>query len=622
MLLPGTPLPAIRPLPTAPAAAGFWSRMLHWRQAPGRRLAFSLRAGAAVSLPVLAGWLAADTAAGMMAAIGGLSALYCGGRPYRSRALGLGLVVLAFALSVALGHAVGQAWPLAVVPVVALIAMLATWLCNALQVGPPGAYLFMLACAAGSAMPAAHLGSGRVMLLVAAGGALAWLLHMAGALWRWHGPERAAVRQAGQAVHHYLQATAADGELERRLHTSRALHAAWQTLVAYQPRRTAADSTLARLRGLNHQWHRLFAEVIGQRQDRAAALARAALLARALDDPAVAVAPWQQDTLPQGRPGIWQVLGEALAAGTPSRQVVVRVGVAALLAGTLAYGMALERAYWAIAAAVLILHAGLDWPQAVLRGAQRVLGTLAGLALTAAVLWWHPQGPWLAALVFALQFSVEMLVVRNYLLAAMFITTTGMLLACGGVVPADPAGYLLARGLDTLLGCGIALAVLRLMPVRSGRGQLEAELQRCLQALAELNSHLAWAELGSAQARALRARVSHRSQALAQAWEQAAGERERVSVAGRWATVAAVQDLAYRMLATAWSLEAQPVPGQARAEALVLYGPHGVARVQAALRQLQRGLVEGRGSEPPPGLPAFLAPQLHAVWQSLPARPG
>lgn len=607
------------PFPAAaPVRTPLWRQLLQWRPAPAARWAFSLRAGAAVSLPVLAGWLAGDTRAGMMAAIGGLSALYCAGRPYLSRALGLGLVVLAFTAAVTLGHSVGQQWPLAVVPVVALIAMLATWLCNALQVGPPGAYLFMLACAAGSALPAGQFGSGRVAALVAGGGALAWLLHMAGALWRWRGPEREAVRQAGNAVQRYLQAAGGDDEPAARLQASRALHAAWQALVAYQPQRSAPRSQLEQLRALNRQWHQLFADVVGQRLAAAAAVGRAACLQQALDDPARQLPPWQQDTLPQGRPASWRVLAEALAAGSTSRRVVLRVGVAALVAGTLAYGLDLERAYWAIAAAVLILHAGLDWNQSLVRGSQRLVGTLAGLVLTAAVLWWHPQGLVLAALVFALQFTVEMLVVRNYLLAAMFITTTGMLLACGGVVPEDPGAYLSARAVDTVLGCAVALLVLRLLPVRSQRGQLENELQRSLQVLVELNSHLAWAEVDSRQARVLRALVSHRCQALASAWEQAAASADRSGSAARWATVAAVQGLAYRMLATAWALEQPQARAQARAQALAMYGTHGVARVQAALRQLQRGLVQGRVGRLQAGLPAFIAPQLQAVWDSLP----
>src|SRR5690606_22371184 len=97
-----------------------------------------------MAIPVLAGWLAGDLTAGLMAASGGFTALYGSGRPYRSRGRDLALIALAFALAVAIGRAVhGVPW--AVVPTIAAIAMVATWAANALRIGPPGAYMFMLA---------------------------------------------------------------------------------------------------------------------------------------------------------------------------------------------------------------------------------------------------------------------------------------------------------------------------------------------------------------------------------------------------------------------------------------------------------------------------------------------
>ncbi len=127
--------------------------MLTMRPLPHRRFVFAARSGLCMGVPVLVGWLAGDLMAGMMAATGGFTALYGRGRPYRSRAVELALVALALALVVAIGSAVSTvAW--AVVPTVAVIAMLSTWLGNALRIGPPGAYMFMMACAAATAMPA------------------------------------------------------------------------------------------------------------------------------------------------------------------------------------------------------------------------------------------------------------------------------------------------------------------------------------------------------------------------------------------------------------------------------------------------------------------------------------
>jgi uncharacterized membrane protein YccC len=586
---------------------------------PGRWL-FSLRAGFCVAAPVVVGLAAGDLHAGMMAAIGGLTGLYGSGRPYASRALELALVALAFGLAVALGDWVGQAWPLAVVPVVAVIAMLATWLCNALRVGPPGAYLFMLACAAGSAMPVADFSPLQVGLLVTGGGALAWLAHMLGALWAFRGPERAAVQAAGAAVQAWLEQHDTAAGHAARQRAALALHEAWQALVNFQPRRTSPGGPLAQLRGLNRQWHQLFADVLAGRLEVAQARQQAQHLQANLVAPEPLVPAWPAESLPLGRPGTLATLVEALRPGSQSRLVIARVGVAAVLAGAIAAFFGLERAYWAVAAAVLMLHTGMDWARTVQRSVERLLGTWGGLLLTGVLLWWQPKGLWLAAVIFVLQFSVEMLVLRNYLLAALLITATGMLLAAGGHVPADPAGYLLARGVDTLLGCVVALVVFRLMPARQAARQIDHELAQMLQALIGLNSHLAWAELTSTRARQLRAQVSHRRFALAQAWEQAqAGDAAaRAHADLRWATVAAVQELTYRMLAMGWVLE-QQAPDAARAMAGTLYGNRGVTRVQAALRQLQAGLEHPTGQHLPEGLPAFIAPALQRVWHSLPA---
>jgi uncharacterized membrane protein YccC len=610
---PSSPIPALQ----RPLWRQVLANLLVVRPLPRPRLAFSLRAGTCVALPVLIGWLAGDTTAGMMAAIGGLASLYGSGRPYLSRAVELGLVACAFGLSVGLGNWVGHAWPVAVVPVVALIAMAATWLCNALRVGPPGAYMFMLACAAGSAMPSPHLSPLQVAVLVFAGAGLAWGVHMLGALVAFRGPEHAAVQAAGNAVAAYLALEPGDDRAQARQQASLALHEAWQALVSFQPRRTPAGSTLARLRALNRHWHQLFGDVLGGRVALPLARQQAAELEAQLADPRRAVEHWEQDNLPQGRPGMLAALVEALRPGSTSRLVIVRVGVAALVAGGIGAALDLERAYWAVAAAVLMLFTGMDWQRTVQRSAERLLGTWLGLLLTGLLLWWQPQALWLVAVIFALQFSVEMLVLRNYALAAIFITATGMTLAAGGVAQADPAGYLLARGVDTLVGCLVALAVLRLMPQRQAAVQIDQQLQRSLLALEELNSHLAWAELTSAQARRVRADVSHRTFALSQAWEQAqlAGGAQRGHADARWSAVAAVQELAYRMLATAWVLEREGPA--AKAHAAAMYGQHGVARVQAALRQLRRSVGSGGTVSALHGLPAFVADELAAVGRSL-----
>lgn len=186
--------------------------MFQVRSAPPKRWRFALRASFCMGVPVLAGWLAGDVASGMMAATGGFTALYGSDRPYINRARELAAIALAFALVVGLGLAAAEQGATAVVSVVACIAMVATWMGNAFQIGPPGAYMFLLACAAATGMHAPPGGPVHSALLVLAGGTFAWCVHMLGSLFDPRGPEKAAVLRAGDTLVAYVAAVGSPGQ--------------------------------------------------------------------------------------------------------------------------------------------------------------------------------------------------------------------------------------------------------------------------------------------------------------------------------------------------------------------------------------------------------------------------
>src|SRR5690606_26267340 len=139
------------------------------RPAPPDRVRFALRAAGCMGAPILVGWIAGDTSAGLMGSSGGFTALYGRGRAYLHRAAQLASIAVAFALAACLGlWAAPDIAP--VVAVVALVAMAATWIGNALRIGPHGAYMFALACAAATSMPAGHLTPLTAGVLVGSGG--------------------------------------------------------------------------------------------------------------------------------------------------------------------------------------------------------------------------------------------------------------------------------------------------------------------------------------------------------------------------------------------------------------------------------------------------------------------
>lgn len=526
-----------------------------------RRWPFALRAGICMAVPVLVGWAAGDTAAGLMATIGGFTSLYGSGRPYLNRGVYLGVIAACFAAAVALGDwAAHTAW-LAVVSVT-VIAMLAAFVCHALAIGPPGAYMFVLACAAGTgAQATGHLSAGHMAALVAAGGAFAWCVHMAGVLVRPRGPEKAAVAAAAMAVAAYIDSigTDASAQAQARHRAATLLHNAWVTLVNFQPVQPKPDRALYRLRVVNRRLHALFAEAMQSAETGSVPPRDGAALARHLATiPADAITDEHgAEGVPLGRPSALQLLRRASTPASVSLQLAVRVGIAVAISGVIASVLTMNHAYWAMAAAVLMLHQGFDWLRTVVRGIERALGTWIGLGVAGVILALHPQGLWLALTIGALQFVIEMYVVRNYTLAVVFITPAALTIAAGGAAVADLGGLLLARGGDTLIGCAVALLVYWSTQRLRGQRGLLTTVAETLDAVAATLPHLAAGDSVTAAARTDRRDLQLRAMALLPAYDAAIGgsPAQRVAAERMWPAVVSAEQLAYRTLAACWTLE-------------------------------------------------------------------
>jgi uncharacterized membrane protein YccC len=142
-----------------------------------------------------------------------------------------------------------------------------------------------------------------------------------------------------------------------------------------------------------------------------------------------------------------------------TRVILVRLVIACALAVAVSAPLGVHRTYWVLLTVIAILQNGRRLRLTALRGIHRVLGTLIGLGLFALILQLRPSGLWLALLLAVLQFIVELVVVRNYGLALVFITPLALIIAAQGD-PGDVGTITLIRVEDTLLGAGIALVVL------------------------------------------------------------------------------------------------------------------------------------------------------------------
>lgn len=145
----------------------------------------------------------------------------------------------------------------------------------------------------------------------------------------------------------------------------------------------------------------------------------------------------------------------------------VAVGIAGVLGELIGTRYGGSHAYWAMVAAVAGLS-GATRRARMVRGMQRFIGTLLGVAAAGLILPWHPRGIVAVFVIAGLQVGAELLVGRNYALALSCITPLALMM--GQIVHEVPTFPLLVdRAGETLIGCAVALAVLFAIPDRRPR---------------------------------------------------------------------------------------------------------------------------------------------------------
>ncbi|HET9647678.1 MAG TPA: FUSC family protein [Microlunatus sp.] len=134
---------------------------------------------------------------------------------------------------------------------------------------------------------------------------------------------------------------------------------------------------------------------------------------------------------------------------------LVRCGIVVLAAGTIATASGIGHPYWAIVASVTPLTV-FTFRGQVVRGIHRVLGTMAGLLLAGALLLLALPAFAVVIIIAALQAATELLVVRHYGLALIFITPLALLSV--QLAHPEPIHTLLAdRFAETLIGVGVGV---------------------------------------------------------------------------------------------------------------------------------------------------------------------
>jgi hypothetical protein len=414
---------------------------------------------------------------------GAFCALYGHGLPYPARArtiLGLAVGMIAGAgvamATSALTHSI--AVRVAVASVLAAVQKVA---CDASHIGPPGNIVPTFLTAALSFAPQqladipSHLG------LACLGAALGWLVCMAPAVVRPHGPERIASARALEAAAR-LALAGQDPPARTRHEATAMLDAAWRTLARMSNRRSSA----ARIR---HQLEDalLQAEAMptdGPAPRRLTSWARKLRQNRPLPDelPSAATGSGQPHPTPHIRPA-WRALLGALKPGSPLLPVGLRTLVGCAVGGWLSMAIGVGRPYWAVvtAASLFQANAALSWHRAV----NRVLGTFLGVLLFTALIPVVEMGhPAMVAAALVCLLGMEATIARSYWLGTTFITPLALIVA--QLAKVQPARELaIDRWEDTCIGAVIGVLCCLLITNRRATHRVHSAIAKVAEATTE-----------------------------------------------------------------------------------------------------------------------------------------
>ena len=146
------------------------------------------------------------------------------------------------------------------------------------------------------------------------------------------------------------------------------------------------------------------------------------------------------------------------------RETYVQTGMhvaAVAISGAIAIRLGFGHSYWAMIAAAAAL-VGATAAHRVARGLHRIVGVFAGLVITGLLLGMHLRTWQMVLVVLVLQFLVELFVTRHYALAQTFVTPLALLMT-EVALPTDPWALMTARGVETVIGASVGMALVIFM---------------------------------------------------------------------------------------------------------------------------------------------------------------
>lgn len=478
------------------------------RSAPWER---AIGAALSMAIPILIGLYFNELQLGLIAGLGGFTYLYAFRLPYALLSKQLFFVGISIVFCAFLGAVVAP-YPLAAAILMGVISTVMIFIFNALKFIGPSAMFFVLVFALSADMPHVDLlGALSRAGLVSLGAGLSWLIAMSGFLLNPHRPEIQSLQRAYNQLMILTNSVDTDKFQHEKYLTMAALKEAEETLSAGRLPWSPSE-IYTRLRHLafvgneymlylsNHYAQAsepLPSSVKEQLQSISQALKcnlksyTPPALTQLEDEHLTRLLRYMQKTLlePVGdlkaitnpyNYSIKDILAHALDRNSLVSVTALRFGVITTIAALIAYGFDFTRSYWIPLSCVAVMS-GASMIATFYRAIQRSIGTFIGIIIASVILYFHPTGYMIAAIIFFFTLMTELCIVKNYGLAVIFITPSALVLA--ETISQGQFSFFhfsSARFIDVVIGSAIGLIGVALMGKRSASIRIPRILMRTL----------------------------------------------------------------------------------------------------------------------------------------------
>lgn len=395
----------------------------------------------------------------LLLAAGVFSVIYGEGQPYRTRwryILISGALLLAGVVAGnAVGHVVwghinagGTMWWLALTAALTtLFGLIGTFIQNALMLPPPGVFFVIMVTGGASMSARGGLTPWDVGAWCAIGVLSGLIFGMSAFFINPHGPEESTVQNLENAVKDFEENPSIAGNHKAQT----ALANAWSVL--------ASAGIINGGRIIRPQLSGLVERTQQARMDlmRINTTSGVIPVSDELSDSPALVDP-SRATIPLARPEVRSRINRSLTWNSHAVVTAQRVAFASVISAVIGIALGFDRPDWAVVSAVIMLQWGPERIPGMVRGIQRMFGSLVGIGIFALLHHFEVSGFWMLTVLAIGQFGAEIFVVKNYALAVIF--TTPIALMMGSSNAQDIGHVLTSRTMEVFFAVLASLAVL------------------------------------------------------------------------------------------------------------------------------------------------------------------